>query len=286
MLNLSIRRRKTRAFAIAMCIVLLFFMGLLRAKILVITRYIIENKAFSQTLTIVQLSDLHCEEFGINNRVLVNAISSAEPDLIVMTGDIINKDSSDDEVERMLKLIKELAVMAPVYYSIGNHEASYIDKNGTGVLNEIDAMGAVVLNEKYEEIELNGQWLRIGGVYGYVLSSNQANGSEQAFMKDFTNTDMPTILLSHMSEGLLDYDSIDSWHVDLVFSGHTHGGQIRLPFVGGLFKPETGWLPKYSKGMFKRDESTVVLSAGLGSSEDIPRFNNPPEIVVATVESN
>lgn len=269
-----------------MCIVLLFFMGLLRAKILVITRYIIENKAFSQTLTIVQLSDLHCEEFGINNSVLVNAISSAEPDLIVMTGDIINKDSSDDEVERMLKLIKELAVMAPVYYSIGNHEASYIDKNGTGVLNEIDAMGAVVLNEKYEEIELNGQWLRIGGVYGYVLSANQANGSEQAFMKDFTNTDMPTILLSHTSEGLLDYDSIDSWHVDLVFSGHTHGGQIRLPFVGGLFNPETGWLPKYSKGMFKRDESTVVLSSGLGSSENIPRFNNPPEIVVVTVESN
>ena len=102
-------------------------------------------------------------------------------------------------------------------------------------------------------------------------------------MRDFSDTDCPTILLCHMSEGLLDYGSIDEWNVDIVFSGHAHGGQVRLPLFGGLYDPETGWFPRYEKGMFQKGESTVIVSSGLGSSERIPRFNNPPELVVVSI---
>lgn len=261
----------------------IFAIGFYRAFSLTVTRYQVESTAFSQPLTIVQLSDLHGCEYGENNEQLIAAVANAEPDLILMTGDIINRDAAEAELEATLQLTEALTKLAPVYFSWGNHEVEYQLSHGDSFFSAMEMTGVKMLDQQYDEIELAGQRIRIGGIYGYVLSSQIQNGPEQEFMQDFTNTALPTILLCHMPEGLLSYGSIDDWDVDVVFSGHVHGGQIRLPLIGGLYDPETGWFPKYSKGVFQGSGSTVILSAGLGSSERIPRFNNPPELIVVSI---
>lgn len=278
------KRILKRIVLILIIMSMLLIVGFYRASSLTVTQYTIESTAFSQPITIVQLSDLHGQEYGEHNSQLIAAVAAAKPDLIVMTGDIINRDASDSELDATIQLTESLTALAPVYYSLGNHEAEYQVSHGDKFFSALEKAGARVLDQQYEEIELVGQRVRIGGIYGYVLSESLRSGAEQDFMREFTDTELPTILLCHMPEGLLAYGSIDDWDVDLVFCGHVHGGQIRLPLVGGLYDPETGWFPQYSKGVFQQSDSIVILSAGLGSSEQIPRFNNPPELVVAEIE--
>ena len=140
------------------------------------------------------------------------------------------------------------------------------------------------MDKQYIDIEIKGEKVRIGGIYGYVLSPDKVKGEEQFFMEEFQDTDRFKILLSHMPKGLLLWKSREYWDVDLVFSGHVHGGQVRLPFVGGLYDPEEGYFPTYTKGMFECGKGTMILSAGLGSSQGIPRINNLPEVVVCEVK--
>lgn len=215
---------------------------------------------------------------------LIDAVQNANPNLILMTGDMLNRDASPDELQRLLKLVEKLSEIAPVYYSLGNHELDYMETCGSEFLASLQSVGAAVLEQSYEDIDINGQTVRVGGAYGYLLSHKYRNESEQAFMDEFTDTDLPTILLAHMSEGLLAYHCAEEWDVDYVFSGHAHGGQVRLPLIGGLYDPEIGWFPKYSKGMFEIGDTTIILSAGLGDTDRrTPRFFNPPEVITFTV---
>lgn len=229
---------------------------------------------------IVQLSDLHGMSFGDGNADLVAAVRDADPDIITMTGDMFSMDAPQDHVDLVCRLVADLSPIAPVYYALGNHELAWFRQYGTGPLEQLRQAGAVILEQLYVDITVGEQGLRLGGCYGYLLSRDLRNGAEQDFMDAFLATDRPTVLLAHMSEGLLAYNCIDDWAVDLVLSGHAHGGQIRLPLIGGLYDPETGWFPEYTRGLFLRGESAVVLSTGMGSSTTIPRFGNPPEVVV------
>lgn len=247
---------------------------------LTVTHYEITDFKLETPLTLVQLTDLHGSQFGSENEQLVELIRTEAPDLIAMTGDMFNMDADTQEIERLCQLVSRLHEIAPVIYSLGNHEDAYIDAFGGEVLSRLESAGAIVLDFDYTELSLSGQEFRIGGAYGYLLDPKFRETSEQTFMRDYLNTTHPTILLSHLSEGLLLYEGMNAWDVDLVLSGHTHGGQIRLPLIGGLYSPETGWFPKYTKGIFSMAESTLVLSAGLGTSGDIPRFGNLPEVVV------
>lgn len=280
--NFSIRYKCPLLVVISILFTFLII-GFYRSNKLIVTYYKLESAAFSQPLTIVQLSDLHCCEYGSGNELLLRKISAEKPDMVVMTGDMISRDSSETDVTHVLDLVTALSKTVPVFYSLGNHELDYINTQGDAFLSQVTDAGAIVLDRQYQQITLNDQDIRVGGIYGYLLSPKQQNGPEQEFMRDFSDTDCPTILLCHMSEGLLDYGSIDEWNVDVVFSGHAHGGQVRLPLFGGLYDPETGWFPRYEKGMFQKGESTVIVSSGLGSSERIPRFNNPPELVVVSI---
>ena len=282
--NYNFRARYKSVLLIASLGLIVFLVaGFYRADKLTVTRYQVESSAFLQPLTIVHLSDLHCCEYGSDNELLLCEIYAAKPDMIVMTGDMISRNSTQKEIAHVLELISALSQTAPVFYSLGNHELDYINTQGDVFLSQVTDAGAIVLEHQYQQITLNDQDIRVGGIYGYLLSPKQQNGPEQEFMRDFSDTDCPTILLCHMSEGLLDYGSIDEWNADVVFSGHAHGGQVRLPLFGGLYDPETGWFPRYEKGMFQKGGSTVIVSSGLGSSERIPRFNNPPELVVVSI---
>ena len=255
---------------------------ILSQKCLIVRQYTYRNPKIAAPIRAVQLTDLHNYQYGRDNQRLIAKIQKQKPDVIFMTGDMLNED--EDRTDTLLHLVREACAIAPVYFSLGNHEVGYEKTYGEGDLTEqLEAAGAVVLEKEYVDTKIDGQEVRIGGAYGYLLPEDWGDGSEQRFLEAFVQTDRLKILLSHVPEGLLLWKSMEYWDVDLVFSGHVHGGQVRVPFVGGLFDPEEGFFPTYTRGMFSCGNGTMILSAGLGSSRGIPRVNNLPEIVVCDI---
>lgn len=249
------------------------------------TSYSILIDEIKKSIRIVQITDLHNSMFGEKNHDLVDLVSAQSPDLILITGDLLNSD--DDRVDIACDLISGLCTIAPVYVSLGNHEVEYQEKFGVDIAGMYEEAGAAVLEKEYVDISINGQQLRLGGIYGYCLpaeylSTGEAAPEECRFLTEFQNTERYTILLCHMPACWIVNDGISEWDVDCVFAGHAHGGQIRIPFIGGLWAPDQGWFPGKECGLyFSDDESKVmVLSRGLGSTETVPRLNNIPEVVI------
>lgn len=258
---------------------------ILSQKYISVTRYRYQNPEIKQSFKIVDLTDLHNFQYGDENCRLINKVKNESPDVIFLTGDMLNAD--EERTDILMNLIQQLVNIAPVYASLGNHEIEYMQLSGNrNLIAQMEEAGATVLDKKYIDIEIKNQKVRLGGIYGYVLSSDDKEDPEQTFMEEFQDTDRFKILLSHMPEGLLLWKSMEYWDVDLVFSGHVHGGQMRIPFVGGLYDPEEGFFPTYTKGMYECGNGTMVLSAGLGSSRGIPRVNNLPELVVCEIDSD
>lgn len=246
-----------------------------------IVRFTLPADRSAADLKIVLLSDLHNAEFGEDNTDLIAQIQTETPDLICMTGDMLNGDEPDFDI--ICDLIQQTAAIAPVYFSYGNHEGEYEERYGVSLRPLLEAAGAHVLEREYEEIEINGQALRIGGLYGYAMpTQTEFDGEEQRFMEDFQETDAYKILLCHMPVAWIQWGSLDFWDVDLVLSGHTHGGQIKVPFLGGMYAPDQEWFPDFTDGLLQKDGKSLVVSAGLGA-EGLPRINNKPQIVVVEV---
>ena len=228
---------------------------------------------------------MHNSEFGNSNEKLLAKVQSQHPDLILLTGDLLNSDEPDTSIA--LNLVGALSKIAPTYASYGNHEKDYERSFSTDLTLAFEEAGAKMLEFSYEDIELKGQKLRLGGLYGYCtpakyLKTKEANPEECAFLTEFQDTESYTILLTHMPYTWIVNDAISEWDIDCVFTGHDHGGQARIPFVGGLYAPDQGWFPGRDSGLYysKDGNKVMVLSRGLGSSGKIPRFNNIPEIVV------
>ena len=235
-------------------------------------------------LRIVHLSDLHSCLYGAENETLVHMVSVQAPDLILMTGDMM--DRSDDTPEVVCQLIEALSEIAPIYYSYGNHEYAWMEETGTNLTAALSEAGAIVLDVNYADILLKGQQLRLGGYHGYYRQpgmmgiSPEQHQNELAFTEDFESTELYKILMCHIPTPWLDWEYMDKHPVDLVLSGHYHGGQICLPLIGGVYAPYVGLFPQYTEGMYVGETATVILSTGLGSSPGIPRINNLPQIVV------
>lgn len=238
----------------------------------------------TQPLRLVHLTDLHGKVFGDGNEMLVQMVADQAPDLILMTGDMLDK--SEENADTVCDLIRKVSQIAPVCFCYGNHEYDWMKAHGESLTLALTEAGATVLDVEYLDITVKGQALRLGGYMGYYRQpgmfqvSEEQRALELAFADDFENTDLYKILLNHIPTAWLDWGYIDKYPVDLVLTGHYHGGQIRLPLVGGLYAPYIGLFPKYTEGMFTGEQSTCILSAGLGSSPGIPRINNPPQIVV------
>lgn len=243
-------------------------------------QYTVNSEKLTQPIRIVQLSDLHSHVFGKDNDVLTALVAEQNPDLIAMTGDMMDK--QDDGAEVACGLIRQLREIAPVYYCYGNHEMEWMHRTGTDLTPQLTQAGAVVLDTAYMDITLRDQPLRIGGYHGYYRywGMQAATGGEEAFAEAFEDTEDFKLLLCHIPTGWIDWGKIDAFPVDLVLTGHFHGGQIRLPLVGGIYAPYVGFFPEYTEGMYVGEAATAILSTGLGSSPGIPRVNNPPQIVV------
>ena len=236
-------------------------------------------------IRIVHLTDLHNAQFGQRNEKIVQLVASQDPDLIVMSGDMLNSDEESTEI--VTALIADLSKIAPVYYGYGNHEKAWEQRFACDLRPILESAGAVVVDNDYLDLEINGTALRIGGYMGYypiphmTTSDEGQQALELAFAKDFEDTERLKLLINHIPTGWVDWNYVNKYPVDIVFSGHYHGGIMRIPILDqGLYAPYVGWFPHFSKGVYTGTLATCVLSAGLGTEYHIPRLNNPPEIVV------
>ena len=224
---------------------------------------------------IVFLSDIH------DCTVDTTIIAKEKPDLIAISGDIINSDCTDLSIATTL--LERLTLIAPTYVSLGNHELEYEERTGEDIAAIFEKTGAVVLDKKYMDIEMNNQSVRVGGIYGYCLPEryNHDNEDEIDFLREFEDTDSYKVLLNHLPYSWTHYGISEDYDIDLVLSGHTHGGQIILPFVGGLYDPEFGFFPGKVSGRFDSNDTTVIVSNGIGSANEIlPRLNKPEIVVI------
>ena len=198
---------------------------------------------------------------------------------------MIDRSADSADVQKLLRLIERLCEIAPVYFAPGNHELEYMQTD-PALLTHIAEVGAVVVNDSYVDVTIAGQPLRIGGTMGHAFyfgrSEEEFSASpEYQFLKSFEKTDVQKICLAHMPDTFIFNGAYDLWDVDLVLSGHTHGGLIRLPFIGGLYAPMQGWFPEYDRGHYRLGEHMqMVVTSGLAGYGMLPRINNPPEIVV------
>lgn len=254
---------------------------------LTVTSYKIETK-LDNPLRIVQLTDLHEKEFGKDNIRLIETVKEQDPDLIVMTGDMQNKNDEDTDV--VCSLIRELSKTADVYYGYGNHEKTWEQNFNKNFAEIVTDAGATVLENEYMDITVRGNELRIAGYMGYYRAVNMTADTEKeqqaelAFMDEFENTDRYKILLNHIPTSWSDWGYLDLYPVDLVFGGHYHGGQMVLPLVGPLYAPYIGFFPDNVKGLYQGENGNCILSSGLGTDYFIPRINNLPEIVTVVLE--
>lgn len=256
---------------------------------LAISRYTIYSQKVDDTIRVVFLSDLHGREFGKDNVRLLQRIAAEQPDLIALVGDIFNSNADEDEIDRMCSFIGKAAELTPVYFGLGNHEYGYLASHETDLPERVRKSGATVLDNEYVDVEVNGTLIRIGGYMGYYRRPFMTTADptqqelELAFADAFESADHFKLLLNHIPTGWLDWNYRDRYPVDLVLSGHYHGGLIRIPFLEqGLAAPYVGLFPPYSKGLFEGKEATCILTTGLAGSK-LPRFFNPPEIAVVDI---
>ena len=253
-----------------------------------ITNHTLTSSKFTDSIRILHLTDLHNSEFGEENAELIEMCEEHKPDLILLTGDLVNMDEPGTEVAT--DLISKLTEIAPVYASLGNHELANEATFGNDLIKLYEQAGATVLESEYIDISINDQDIRLGGIYGYCLPSKylvtgESRPDECEFLYDFQDTEDCTILMCHMPVTWLINGSLEEWDVDYVFSGHAHGGQIILPFIGGMYAPDMGYFPGNLKGVFSSEDDSnhLILSSGLGSGTWVPRINNKPEIVVVDI---
>ena len=232
---------------------------------------------------IAQVSDLHNAEFGEGNSKLIQLLSQTEPDIIVLTGDLI--DSRQTDIKIALAFARKAMKIAPVYFVSGNHEARVSEYEDLKM--GLAEAGVIVLENQKVEITREGESITLMGIDDPSFQENYLFGDSEGVAKQAIETllrvsDGYTVLLSHRPEL---FELYVETGMDLVFSGHAHGGQFRLPFIGGLVAPNQGFFPKYDAGLFSEENTTMIVSRGVGNSIVPLRFNNRPEIIVVMLNN-
>lgn len=185
---------------------------------------------------------------------------------------MISRDASDEEVRKFADLLKKLLEIAPVYYSTGNHEIDYMDEHGEALLDMVAETGATVLYDNYVETEIAGNAIRIGGTSGHYRESNWDEQLDYAMQEEIGSTDMPSVVLMHMPENMVLDSARENWNADLYISGHTHGGVVRLPFVGGIVAPTQGLFPELISAEKISDNSRIMFVNDGMETKGRPRY--------------
>jgi predicted MPP superfamily phosphohydrolase len=246
---------------------------------IVITRLDFDGRKVPQAFEgyrVLHVSDLHSKRFGQDQKRLIRAVKACQPDIIVITGDVI--DGRRKKTEPSLSFVSQAVGIAPVYYVSGNHEWRYGQYGA--LYRQIQTTGAVMMDNAKVTLKRGDSCIELMGV------KDLAFGKQSVFKRNLNRlakeTSGMTILLSHHPEKIEMYAA---YGFDLVFSGHAHGGQARLPFIGGLYAPGQGAFPKYTSGLHKVGETSMVVSRGLGNSLFPLRAFNRPELVLVTLHT-
>ena len=220
----------------------------------------------SDDVKIVQVSDLHNQFFGINQSVLLKNIESCDPDIIVVTGDIV--DSTHTSYSIAMDFVEGAVKIAPVYYVTGNHENRLHGDKLDKFYDDMRASGVIFLDDTYVDM---GEYT----LAGIADSSLESFDAYPAFTDE-----KPVVMLAHEPDYVSLYQSLGA---DLVLTGHVHGGQIIIPGKGGLLSPDFTFFPELYEGMHSYGSMTLIVSRGLGNSVAPVRINNFPELVVINV---
>lgn len=269
------RHRGPRILALSlgvllMLAVLAFWRGL------VVRTYQVASEKIAGGIRLAVVSDLHCAEYGAGQRDILGLIAAGAPDVILLAGDII-----DDvfPVEHSLAFISGAVNIAPCFYVTGSHDlwcSRYREARAYML-----ALGVTVLEGATVPLSVNGQEITVSGIDDPTMgTSGEDKGAyRNALRRAFSglSDERFHILLAHRPDYMEDYAR---YPFDLVVSGHTHGGQVRIPFLlNGLFAPDQGWYPRYAGGLYKDTGIPLIVSRGLSHYPNLPRIFNPPEVV-------
>lgn len=271
--------------AVYLCLIIFFIWVTLDNALIHTTYTTVQIKGLPDSFSgyrIVQVSDLHNNMYGINQSYLISRIKAANPDIIVITGDLVDRNTAD--VDNAMAFVERAVQIAPVFYVSGNHEADILDKY-KDLMIRMGKVGVVELeNQTYSIVSGEGT-ITVAGIrdpaFDWGRSSSEVADAEIKKAMEGTDSKQVTILLSHRPELLKTYAENG---MDLVLTGHAHGGQVRLPFIGPIYSPSQGLFPKLTSGIYREGETQMYVSRGIGNGIAPYRFNDGPELAVLILE--
>jgi predicted MPP superfamily phosphohydrolase len=285
-------KRKIAIIIITSVVVLSVLLGVFVAwlgfenRSIVITEYKVESEHIPEEFhgfRIVQISDLHNDEFGRDNSRLLKRISESDPDIIVLTGDLV--DSRRTDVDVAISFAESAATIAPTYYVTGNHEHR-IPEDYERLKAGLVEVGVTVMENESVLLEKNGDKISLVGLHdpsffnhGEETFSENVVAEKLTHLTDETSYD---IVLAHRPQY---FETYAKSNADLILSGHVHGGQFRLPFVGGLYAPSQGLFPKYDEGKCEDNGTVMIVSRGVGNSIVPIRLGNRSEIETIVLDA-
>jgi len=273
---------------ISLIVILLLFCGFylyFQNTALQVTKFLIVDSKIPKSFNnyrIIQISDFHNTTSKKLTNQLVEEITKEEPNIIVITGDLI--DSRRTNIDVAIDFLKKIKDIAPIYYVSGNHE-SRISEYET-LKKEMNDLGINLLDNELIEIQKKDDIINLIGIddpsFSNTIEVDDCEIIEDQIKIINYDENFYTILLSHRPEAFKTYVNEN---INLIFSGHAHGGQIRLPFIGGIFVPNQGFFPKYTSGKYEEKNTTMIVSRGIGNSLFPFRINNRPELIVVELKN-
>lgn len=242
--------------------------------------YQIASDKVSDNIRIVELADLHNNEFGKNNSKLVEKIRLLKPDIIVYAGDMINEE--DGDYSTLFNLSDKLCIIAPVYACYGNNEMVRQLFYDSGFADKLKEHNVCLLSNEKADVMVKHTVVEFVAISDNPQQFDISTNNSKKFIEGLEATDNCRICLTHYPE--LFNDKLLNRDIDIAFTGHAHGGLIRIPHFGGLYSTGEGFMPNFTEGVVETQDATqVVVSRGLGNSGVIPRINNQPELVVVDI---
>lgn len=275
-----------RIITIVIILIVLLLVGIylyFENNTLEVSKYDINSSKISEEFNgykIAQISDFHNTRSSKLKKSIIESLKEEKPNIIVITGDLI--DSYRTNIDISINFIKEINEIAPIYYVTGNHESRI--KDYKVLMEKLEENKVIILDDEVKEITVNDSIINLIGIKDPTLE-HQSYLKEKEIVDgvlkkiDYNNNNF-SILLSHRPELL---DIYNKYNYDLVFSGHAHGGQIRLPYIGGLVAPNQWLFPKYDAGIYEIDNTKMIVSRGIGNSILPFRINNNPELIYVTL---
>ncbi len=274
-------KKKRRILLSLICLFIAFYIVATDSRMKIV-KYEYKSKKIDKPFKIAQVADLHSCYYGENQQDLIEALEREKPDIVVLVGDIFEEDMPDDNARIFIEGIKD---KFDTYYITGNHEFRKDKKDLDAVLELIRANNITILRGDRKAININGNEVYISGVDDENIDWFEGKGSfdkQAAYLMESNDPSKFNIFLAHRPYLIEAYAKAK---FDLVLCGHSHGGQVRIPYIlNGLIEPDQGFFPKYAGGRYEVEDSTLILSRGLArESSRVPRVFNRPELVFIEV---